>query len=167
MRTNVTLTRRLIVGCCLLVVLGGMLIACGCTQQPPVTPATTLPTTATPTPTVAATSPPEMIMSYNESANNSTISTPIGKEFRIDLRENPTTGYMWNATVTSGLVIQNDSYTIDNAAPGMVGVGGTRSWLISGTEAGLQHFRAIYSRPWENVTGSEESFVLNVNVVKP
>lgn len=37
-------------------------------------------------------------MVYNESANNSTVTVSTGKEFVIELRENLTTGYSWNAT---------------------------------------------------------------------
>jgi inhibitor of cysteine peptidase len=46
----------------------------------------------------------------------------------------------------------------------MVGVPGTHYWILSGTAAGQQKFSAIYKRPLENVTGSEETFVLNVLV---
>lgn len=170
MRTHGFSTKRLLVAFCLCTVIGGMIFTCGCTQSPATPPATTVVTTAAPT-TVMATPTQEVVMSpeemtsYNESANGSTVNTTIGEEFLISLRENPTTGYMWNATVTSGLTILNDTYTMDAAPEGMVGVGGTRSWLLTGTEAGMQKFEAVSMRPWENVTGSEDSFVLNVNVV--
>jgi len=119
-----------------------------------------------PTPTSTVSLPPEEKMVYNESANNSTVTATVGKEFIIALKENPTTGFMWNATVTSGLTILNDTYTPDAAAAGMVGVGGTHSWVLTGTETGQQHFRAVYMRSWDNLTGSEDAYVLNVNVVK-
>jgi predicted secreted protein len=84
----------------------------------------------------------------------------------IQLAENPTTGYSWNATVTSGLTIIDDAYEPYPQSRGMVGAGGTHFWILSGTAAGEQKFSAIYMRPWENVTGSEDTFVLNVLVEK-
>lgn len=174
MRTYGFSTKRLLVAFCLCTVIGGMIFTCGCTQAPATPPATPPATTAAPTAaptTVMATPTPEVIMppeemtSYNESANGSTINATIGEEFLISLRENPTTGYMWNASVSSGLAILNDTYAMDAAPEGMVGVGGTRSWALTGTVAGMQKFEAVSMRPWENVTGSEDSFVLNVNVV--
>ncbi len=166
MRHDVNGTKRLLVACCVCIVLGGTLLFCGCTQLPATPQATTVPTTAIPATTQVPPVQQEKPMVYNESANNSTVIVSTGKEFVIELRENPTTGYMWNATVTSGLTILNDTYTMDAAPGGMVGVGGTHSWILAGTEAGLQQFRATYMRSWENVTGSEEKFILNVNVVK-
>ncbi len=166
MRHDVNGTKRLLVACCFCIILGGTLLFCGCTQAPATPQATTVPTTAIPATTQVPPVQQEKPMVYNESANNSTVTVFTGKEFVIELRENPTTGYMWNATVTSGLTILNDTYTMDAAPGGMVGVGGTHSWILTGTEAGLQQFRATYMRPWENVTGSEEKFILNVNVVK-
>jgi predicted secreted protein len=104
---------------------------------------------------------------YNETANGSTVKIPLGSGgLVIQLAENPTTGYSWNATVTSGLTIIDDAYEQDPQSQGMVGGGGTHFWILSGTAAGEQKFSAIYMRPWENVTGSEDTFVLNVLVEK-
>jgi len=169
MHTDTPTSKKVLLGCCLCIVLGGMILACGCTQPPAVAPATTVPTTATPatampTPTKAVTMPQSEIVSYNESANGSTINVTAGNEFMIDLKENPTTGYRWIATMTSGLKVLNGTYTPDAAAAGMVGVGGTRSWKLTGTKDGTQQFKAVYMRPGENVTGSEESYVLVVKV---
>lgn len=157
-------SRKMLIACCLCIVLGGSLLFSGCTQAPATPPATTVPTTSVPATTQVPPVQEEKPMVYNESANNSTVTVTAGKEFVIELRENPTTGYMWNATVTKGLMIINDTYTLDAAGAGMVGVGGTHSWLLKGTEAGQQQFKATYMRSWENVTGSEESYLLNVNV---
>ncbi len=153
----------------LFILLAGMLILSGCTTQPAGTP-TGVPT-ATPTstvvPTTAAPVPGEEMNVYNETANGSTAKIPLGSGgLVIQLAENPTTGYSWNATVTSGLTIIDDAYEPDPQSQGMVGAGGTHFWILSGTAAGEQKFSAIYMRPWENVTGSEETFVLNVLVEK-
>ena len=89
-----------------------------------------------------------------------------GTRFAVQLKENPTTGYEWNATVSSGLEIQSSDYQQDKAAEGMVGVGGTRTWVIIAKDLGTQKFSATYLRSWENVTGSETTYSVNINIVK-
>lgn len=89
-----------------------------------------------------------------------------GTRFAVQLRENPTTGFGWNATVSSGLEIQSSEYQQDTAAEGMVGVGGTRTWVIVAKDQGVQTFSATYRRSWEAVTGDETAYGVNVNVVK-
>lgn len=86
--------------------------------------------------------------------------------FAIQLRENPTTGFGWNASVSSGLEIQSSDYQQDPAREGMVGVGGTRTWVIIAKDTGMQKFSAVYLRSWEPITGNETAFSANINVVK-
>jgi len=89
-----------------------------------------------------------------------------GTRFAVQLRENPTTGFGWDATVSAGLEIQSSDYQQDKAAEGMVGVGGTRTWVIVAKDLGTQTFSATYRRSWEPVTGDETAYGVNINVVK-
>ncbi|HNL86621.1 MAG TPA: protease inhibitor I42 family protein [Methanoregulaceae archaeon] len=151
-----------------LVMLGAMLLLSGCTTQPAGTPtatptATPMPTTAVPTTTVPINMTDFDV--YNETANNTTATIPLGSGgLMVRLIENPSTGYSWNATVTSGLTIVDDAFEQNPASQGMAGAPGTHYWILSGTAAGQQKFSAIYMRPWENVTGTEDTFVLNILV---
>lgn len=153
--------RTLLIG--LFLVLAGLVFVCGCTQQPAVTP-TPPPTTPVSTTPV----PGKEVPMYNESANGSTIMVATrGETFGIRLNENPTTGYSWNATITPGLILVSDGYEPNPGTAGLVGAGGTHHWILrSGNEAGEEQFSAIYKRSWENVTGSEETFVLHVTIKK-
>ncbi len=146
--------------------LAGMLVLSGCTTQP-ATNTTTTPTATTAVPTTTAPVGENNMNVYNENANGSTAKIPLDGGCIVRLAENPSTGYSWNATVTSGLAIVNDTYEADPLSQGRVGAGGTHSWTLKGTAAGEQKFSAIYKRSWENVTGSEDTFVLNVVVEKP
>lgn len=153
--------RTLLIG--LFLVLAGLVFVCGCTQQPavPPTPPPTTPVSTTPV-------PGKEVPMYNESANGSTITVATGGEtFGIRLNENPTTGYSWNATITPGLILVSDGYEPNPETAGLMGAGGTHHWILrSGNEAGEEQFSAIYKRSWENVTGSEETFVLHVTIKK-
>lgn len=146
-----------------LVMLGAMLLLSGCTTQPAGTPTAT--PTATPMPTTTVPINMTDFQVYNETANNTTVKIPLGSGgLMVRLIENPTTGYSWNATVTSGLTIVDDAFEQNPASQGMAGAPGTHYWILSGTAAGQQKFSAIYMRPWENVTGTEDTFVLKVLV---
>jgi predicted secreted protein len=90
---------------------------------------------------------------------------PIHDYITIYLKENPTTGYRWNASVTSGLSIEDDTYVTTPVAPGIVGSGGMHYWLVKGTEKGNQTFSAIYKRSWEPETGEENRFNATIIVV--
>jgi putative hemolysin/predicted secreted protein len=116
----------------------------------------------------AATTAPEgkKMVTLTEADNGKTENIAQGTRFAVQLKENPTTGFQWNATVSSGLEIQSSDYQMDKAAEGMVGVGGTRTWVIIAKDLGNQKFSATYKRSWEATTGNETGFSANVNVVK-
>jgi predicted secreted protein/putative hemolysin len=131
----------------------------------------------------------EWALFRNEGCKPAIVSTPTGTEgkkmftftssdnkgrgditqntrFAVVLEENPTTGFTWNATLSPGLELQTSDYRQDNAAPGMVGVGGTRTWVIVAKDLGDQKFSALYRRSWENITGNESEYTVTINVVK-
>jgi inhibitor of cysteine peptidase len=81
------------------------------------------------------------------------------------LAENPTTGFTWNETLSAGLELQSSDYRKDDAPSGMAGVGGTRTWVIVARDPGDQKFSAIYRRSWENDTGNETSYSVDIKVV--
>jgi predicted secreted protein len=106
------------------------------------------------------------MVTFTEADNGKTSDIAQSTRFAVQLKENPTTGFQWNATVSSGIEIQSSDYQQDKAMEGMVGVGGTRTWIILAKDLGIQKFSASYRRSWEPVTGNETSFTVNVNVVK-
>ncbi|MBA1341327.1 MAG: hypothetical protein C5S40_04235 [ANME-2 cluster archaeon] len=86
----------------------------------------------------------------------------MGDTFRIKMNKNPTTGYQWSLETTGGLEIMSDNYL--PSASGLVGAGGIHEWDIKATASGTQQVSAAYSRSWENLAGSEQRFVLTVEV---
>jgi putative hemolysin/predicted secreted protein len=96
------------------------------------------------------------------------ITTDIaqGTKFAVELAENPTTGFQWNATLSPGLELVSDDFQTAPHAEGMVGVGGTHTWIILAKDLGSQKFSALYRRSWENVTGNETAYSVNIKVIK-
>ncbi len=108
----------------------------------------------------------KQMVTFTEADDKTTGDVAQGTKFAVQLKENPTTGYEWNATVSKGLAIISSDFTEGAHAAGMVGVGGTRTWIIQANDLGAQSFNAIYKRSWEATTGNETAYSLTVNVVK-
>jgi len=106
------------------------------------------------------------MVTFTEADNGKTSDIAQGTRFAVQLKENPTTGFMWNATVSPGLSIQSSDFSQNPATQGMTGAGGTRTWVIVANAMGSQKFSATYMRSWEPVTGNETAYSVNVKVVK-
>ncbi len=99
---------------------------------------------------------------FTEDNDGSTVELATGDTFQIKLNENPTTGHLWTLETTSGLEIMSDNYLPPVSE--LLGAGGIHEWDIKATASGTQQVTGVYSRSWENMTGSEQRFVLTVEV---
>ncbi|MFA6225260.1 MAG: protease inhibitor I42 family protein [Methanoregula sp.] len=151
------------------IMLSLVLLFSGCTQ-PAATPATPAQVSiATPAPTNMTTTVAaggKKMVTFTEADNGTTGTIAQSTRFAIQLAENPTTGYQWNATISPGLELQSSDDRMNDAPQGMVGVGGTRTWIITAKDLGTQKFSASYGRSWEPVTGNETAYSVKINVVK-
>jgi inhibitor of cysteine peptidase len=158
----------------LCVALALILATAGCTspagnQTPVKTPATTAVPTANATTAVPTATPTPAFNGtvFNQSFNGKNATVKLNETFRVSLEGNPTTGYLWNASVSKGLTIlnPNGTYTQNPAAANMTGVGGVFTWDVKAITNGTQTFSAIYKRPWENATVNDTKFNLTLKVV--
>ena len=131
----------------------------GCLGSAPVT---TPPTIVTTTP--SGTPVPVGHLVVTEEQNNATVSVSESSIITVKLKENPTTGYQWNLTISPGLHIDNDSYLPSDTTGKLVGSGGTHLWDISATAKGTRNITAVYKRSWEPVAGNETAFSMTVIV---
>ena len=101
--------------------------------------------------------------------NATTISLENGEIFYLRLDENPSTGYSWQINLSDGLNLLSDKYYPPESSAEvqrpLVGAGGVHLWEIKANSEGSQQVNGIYKRSWENTTGTEETFTLNVEVV--
>ncbi|MGB7787622.1 protease inhibitor I42 family protein [Methanoregula sp.] len=170
----------------LLVITAILLVASGCTQQAPPTTTTQVPatpsapavttvlpgvaTSVAPVSTVrqtpALTAENTTMVTFTESDNGATKQIAVQSPFVIQLAENPTTGYSWNATTSPGLEILSSGYQENSHTEGMVGVGGTRAWTLMSNVSGTYTFAAVYSRSWETTTGNETGYNITIIAVQ-
>jgi inhibitor of cysteine peptidase len=105
------------------------------------------------------------MFTFTEADNGGSGNITQNTRFAVVLAENPTTGFTWNETLSAGLELQSSDHRQDDAPAGMVGVGGTRTWVIVARDLGDQKFSAVYRRSWENITGNETTYSVNIRVV--
>ena len=116
-------------------------------------------------PTPSGTAVPVNQLVVTEEQNGATVNVNTGAIITVKLQENPTTGYSWNLTTTSGLQIINGTYKPTYTTGKMVGSGGTHIWDISAVSTGEQKIKGVYMRSWEPTSGNETSFSMTVVVV--
>ncbi|AKB53077.1 MULTISPECIES: protease inhibitor I42 family protein [Methanosarcina] len=104
-----------------------------------------------------------------EADNGTSISIENESTFYLKLKENPTTGYSWELNLSQGLNNISGEYCPPEQPEGikqpLVGAEGVHLWEIKAVSKGNQQVMGIYKRPWEKVTGKEENFILNVEIV--
>lgn len=104
-----------------------------------------------------------------EDDTGKTIYLKSGDIFYIRLKENPSTGYSWQLSLSRGLSLLMDKYYSPDYSKkdGRFAVGaiGFHSWEIKTVGKGSQQIRGIYKRYWEEETGNEQIFKINVKIL--
>lgn len=123
--------------------------------------------TGTTSPTVIVSVPTNPAVSvltptYADKDNGKTVSIAKNSIVKVQLEENPTTGYSWNTTVSSGMQVISSSF--QPSGTGRFGAGGTHTWVIRITGTGLQQFSGNYNRPWLQASPDDPTYVLSFNV---
>lgn len=170
------------IGCALLLAVG--LIA-GCTQISGEPKTTAVSPNATPasgsssavpvqsaTPTVTVETPATVSVSetsaavptvfVNSTQNGNIVTIPLGERVLVRLPENPSTGYSWNATLPDNLDVLYNNYTATNST--LTGSGGYQEWILSPKMVDTYTFKAVYFRPWETASPTDETFTLVIAV---
>jgi inhibitor of cysteine peptidase len=89
--------------------------------------------------------------SIGEAANGTEVVLAVGQTLQVSLPANVTTGFDWavDGAVPSQLTSVSDTY--DTTAPaGVVGAGGTRTFVFRADSRGNGALRLVYARSWES-----------------
>ena len=79
-----------------------------------------------------------------------TISVAVGDQFIIKLEGNATTGFQWTNIFDDAYLKQIKSeYVVDQAKPGMVGVGGNQYFTFQALKAGSTEVKCTYERSFD------------------
>lgn len=93
--------------------------------------------------------------------NSGTAEVSVGDTFRVELAENPTTGFRWHlqSAVGPALRILKDSF--ETSADGY-GSGGIRCWVFAADNPAVVAVRIELKRSWQ--PQSVESFDITINI---
>lgn len=98
--------------------------------------------------------------------NGKTMDIKQGDIVYLRLKENPSTGYSWQLSLSEGLSLLNTKYCPPKSPKGgqrlIVGAAGFHSWKIKAVAKGSQQIKGIYKRSWKKETGQEHTFILYV-----
>ena len=84
----------------------------------------------------------------DQTQNNGAAEASVGDTFRVQLSENPTTGYRWHLQSAgySALRMIDDSF---EASAGGSGAGGIRRWIFMADHPGLIVLKMELRRSWQ------------------
>jgi inhibitor of cysteine peptidase len=95
--------------------------------------------------------------------NEGTVQAEVYDIITVSLDENPSTGYVWEATLTPGFeLLSNDYIADDTSDDAPVGSGGTHVWKLRVKEAGESRFMATLYPPDRKVGPDVERFTFKV-----
>jgi len=102
---------------------------------------------------------------YSMEDSGTNVQPEVGYDFYVGLAENPTTGYQWDMSIDGeSVVLLSDTYVMDEAAPGMVGVGGTHFFYYQAESAGTSVINGVYKQAWMETSPEDETFTLTMEV---
>ena len=105
---------------------------------------------------------PDSILTEND--NGKEVEVPMGTRVRIDLPENPTTGYRWSLRDFKNevLALKSDDYVL-NRSPN-IGGGGIRQFCFEGKSPGKSKLCLKNMRAWEGEEAAGKTFTVTVTV---
>jgi inhibitor of cysteine peptidase len=78
-------------------------------------------------------------------------SLRVGDRLMVELEGNPTTGYVWENSLTYEYAILRESQEVEfRPSSGLLGAGGRFLFRYYAVDVGVQAFRFVYHRPWES-----------------
>jgi len=97
----------------------------------------------------------------DQSRNGATVEVEAGDTFRIQLYENPTTGYRWHlaSPADAALRVVEDAFALLQDKPG---AGGMRHWTFTADRPAVVKLQFDRKRAWE--TQAAEVFTVTIDV---
>ncbi|MDD5267835.1 MAG: protease inhibitor I42 family protein [Methylococcales bacterium] len=107
----------------------------------------------------------DTVLTYQD--NGKSIDTLVGNCLTVQLKESPTTGYVWvNKTTGDVLLLQNTGFS-PASPPGVLGGAGMRMLRFMVSKAGKSTLLLKQMREWEGESSSVEVFSVTINAKQP
>ena len=104
------------------------------------------------------------VIEVDETSNAKTVAVHMGNTLVVSLRENPTTGYMWEVSNSGAGQMRLVATKSDKPThPGLVGASTTKHWIFETVKPGKMRLQMAYRRAWEK--GKAAAKTLKVDIV--
>jgi predicted secreted protein len=84
----------------------------------------------------------------------------------FSLNENPSIGFSWVMTNTSGIEILKNTFATQKSpilSPfSIAGRGGVRTWILKMTGTDIQVFSGTYKQPWMPDSGNNAGYIITL-----
>jgi inhibitor of cysteine peptidase len=101
---------------------------------------------------------------YTAQDSGKTVEIPIDGEFTVELRGNPTTGFVWEVGESNQQVVQQVGEPKYKADAQRIGAGGLYTFTFQGKGAGETLLKMVYLRPFQRDLPPAKTFELKVIV---
>lgn len=102
-------------------------------------------------------------IAVGEGQNGAGVSATVGDELKLELAENPTTGFRWQPTGIDDRTLQLRGDDFVPAAGAAIGGGGRRLFRWAVLRPGVTDVRLELKRPWE-AAAPRSTFGIRVSV---
>ena len=107
----------------------------------------------------------DTVLTYQD--NGKSIDILVGNCLTVQLKESPTTGYVWvNKTIGDVLLLQNSDFS-PASSPGVVGGAGLKTLQFVVSKPGKTNLLLKQMREWEGESSAVEVFSVTINAKQP
>jgi inhibitor of cysteine peptidase len=93
--------------------------------------------------------------------NNGSVEIAVGDSFRLQLGENPTTGYRWRLDKDGAPMLRTVEDSFEGSSGGLGG-GGVRYWVFAAEQPGAAALSLELRRGWQPQATGAFSIAVNV-----
>ncbi len=103
-------------------------------------------------------------LALDESDNGRRIEARVGKEIKLTLGANPTTGYQWQVDELDETILLQDGEAEYKSDSSLIGSGGTTTFHFRPVARGETWLTLTYLRPWEDGVEPAKTFSVHITV---
>ena len=104
---------------------------------------------------------------FREENNGARVQVGCGSLIKLELEENPTTGYKWMSPMFDPALftLERDEFQLPERAA--IGTGGIRQFIFRAKAVGQGTIQLIKKRPWQTDKQSVARFALSIDIQNP
>jgi predicted secreted protein len=104
------------------------------------------------------------LISLSENDNGRTVDLQVGDKLDVVLKENPSTGFIWETESLDETIVKQIGEPEFKADTGAIGSGGSKTFHFEVVASGQTYLKLILHRPWETDVPPSMTFEVTIIV---